>query len=1223
MKKRLLSFLLAAALLVSLAACGGGKSPDQPSEEAPSELIPGDTTPRTDGNWELTGEWSILREKNGDEILSVSAAGASTARNTFFRLLDQWSVWVDLQVTQPCGESDKMGLIFTDEAGEILLSLTAELAGGKVWLSGWVQTRYGQKEILSDEAPTEYDPSLPLNLKVERRVDIKRLTVTLSQNGQELHSLQSRSIENATFSAMTRPGLQVDHTQGSFSDFSVQAEKKTVDTDRPIDGIFEAEENVPTEEWILGEGAVHNLLDGKSALVIEGEKQHYAWNAVNTLGDEWTLSFSAEYGRSSREVGCARFIFGPEAGIDAPIYGLVTINYTNKSVNLTVQDLDGGSWVTTATSMGWIEVSSRTVRVEIAKYAGINRLAVFLYDGVDLIYSTFSDEMRPEQMANYRHYGCAVYASQLRFGGFGMTESANEDIMPSMAEKVYPHVSVLEVPEGQRTSDWELSRNAVYFREEGKDALIINSKGEEYCYYVKNTISGAWSCSTQLNFGTYYAESAGLRISFSTTDKRYAALLSLSYNPAGGAYDIQLQSYIPQTDGWEDLIRSGWTPGAPGSELFLSGDGQGSFTLSLRESGSGKLIYENTVTLEDSTLKNMKLIGFAAMNSQTKFSAITMDLTGPRAQLPKNPSQKTMYGLYVGTPATTDRWSMGEGITYNTEGALILSSREGVFSHELKTEILDGFEITTDILFGNLDAAGCSTPRVALTDSAGNLLVLISVKFAQNFYVMTVGQYNHAGQWHSPLNDGQWREVTDNRVHLRLSRAPESNRLELRITDFAGRSVYSAYMDLPQALSAQIAGYSLGVDNSGAKFSNMSCTLSGRTTKPENPEDFGLVPLPETQAAQTDRWVLDTGASYRSDGSLLIEGDAAFARDQSLAISNGFHITADIHYGSIDGNGVSTSRLALLDRGSSQLVLFSLKYSVSGHLMVVGQYWDGGWKECITDTAWRSVKDNRIHLDLQRLDNSGDLYLTLSDYSGREIFSAKCDIPYALAQQLTGYALGVDQSTVRFSEIYSYASDSVLPEQPPEGEEENPDQGNDYGETVEPVGWTSADGICHLADGSIVAHGQGDVFTYCTGQPLGENYDISARILFGAKGSDGTATARVVLTASDLSPVGLISMKLDGQNNLMLMAQLYHEGSWSTILNVDWMNIGTDEILLNLRHVAGENLWQLQITDAVGTVLWTGSTAEILPEATAAVQYFGLGSYSSEVKYRDISIETY
>ena len=120
--------------------------------------------------WELTGEWSILREENGDEILSVSAAGASAARNTFFRLLDQWSVWVDLQVTQPHGQSDKMGLIFTDEAGEILLSLTAELAGGKVWLSGWVQTRYGQKEILSDEAPTEYDPSLPLNLKVERRL---------------------------------------------------------------------------------------------------------------------------------------------------------------------------------------------------------------------------------------------------------------------------------------------------------------------------------------------------------------------------------------------------------------------------------------------------------------------------------------------------------------------------------------------------------------------------------------------------------------------------------------------------------------------------------------------------------------------------------------------------------------------------------------------------------------------------------------------------------------------------------------------------------------------------------------------------------------------------------------------------------------------------------------------------------------------------------------------
>lgn len=1222
MRKRLLSFLLAAALLLSAAACG---QPQEETQQPQAELTAGDTSACTDGNWELTKEWSILREENGDETLSVRTAGVSNARNTFFRLLDEWTVWTDLQVDQVYDAEDSMGLIFTDEAGQILLSVSAHLAEGQARLSGWVLTAYGQKEILSAEESVPYDPALPLNLKAERTVDSKRLTVTLSQQGQELYSTQTRSIADATFAALLHPGLTAEHTEGSFSDFSVQAVKKTVDTTQPIDGVFEAEENVPSEEWLLGEGAVHNLLNGSSALVIEGEQQHFAWNTVNTLGQEWTLSFQVEYGRSAREVGCARFMFGPDADLNGDILGLVTLNYTNSAVNLTVQDKDGGSWVTTATSMSWLNVSSRTVRVEISKYAEHDRLAIFIYDGMELIYSTFTDPMRPEQMEKYRYYGCMVYASQVRFSGFGMTESANTGIMPSLAEKVYPHVSVLEVPQGQSTSDWELSRSAVYFREEGKDALIIDSKGEEYCYYLKNTISGAWACSAQLNFGTYYAESAGLRVSFTTQDKRYAALLSVSYNPAGGAYDVLLQSYIPETDGWEELISSGWQPGAPGSELFLSGDGSGSFTLCLKESGSGKVIYENTVTLAESTLENMRVIGLAAMNAQTKFSNITMELTGSRAQVSVDPAQKTMYALTTGTPADTDEWTLGEDITYNTEGALVISSREGLFSHNQKTQLYDGFHITTDILFGHLDAAGCSTPRIALTDGAGNLLVLISVKFAQNFFVMTVGQYNHGGQWHTPLNDGQWREVTDNRVHLSLSREPGSDRLRLQITDFAGRSVYAATMELPAALSAQIAGYSLGVDNSGAKFSNMSCTLSGKTTAPEDPEDFGLVPLPETEPAQSDRWVTDAGASARSDGSLLIEGEATFARDQTLTLSNGFRITTDIHYGSIDGNGVSTARLALIDADSGQLVLFSFKYSISGHLMVVGQYQDGAWKECVQDTAWRSLKDNRIHVDLERREDEGDLYLTIRDYTGTEIFAEKCDIPYSLSQKLTGYALGVDRSTVRFSEIYSFASDTQLPEQPPEGEEEPvPDDGGDIdiGEVVEPVGWTSGDGIYHLADGSIVASGQGDVFSYCTAQPLKESYTVTAAVHFEKLGGDGTATARVMLTGADFGPVGLFSLKLDGQNNLMLMGQLYYEGAWSTVLNVDWMNIGTDQLLLRLSRGAGETVWQLQLLSTDGTVLWSGSTAQILPEAMASVTNLGLGAYGSQIKFSAIGIET-
>ena len=1217
MKRRYLSFLLILALFLSAVACGG--EPVQEQDEPPvGTLTAGDTTPLTDGNWELTGEWSILREEDGDEILSVRTAGTTRARNTFFRLLDEWTVWTDVQVSQFYDEEDELGLIFTDSEGETLISVSVHLSGGKAYLTGETLTQYGTKEILSS-GTVDYDPTLPLNLKAVHLAGTKRITASLSQQGQELLSAETRSIASATFTALLHPGLTATHTESSFADFSVQAEKKTVDTNQPISGIFEAEENVPTEDWILGEGAVHNLINDKSALIIEGTGQSYAWNCAETLGDEWTLSFLTEYGRSSREVGCARYIFGAEAQMPGDILGIVTVNYTNNAVNLTVQDKDGGSWITTATSMGWVNVKSRIIRVEISKYAGINRLAIFLYDGADLVYSTFTDEMRPEQMAQYRRFGCMVYASQVRFSGFGKTDTANYDLMPSMEEKVYPHVNVLEVPAGERTNDWELSRSAVFFREEGKDALSINAKGEEYCYYLKNTISGAWACSTRLNFGTYYGESAGLRISFTTTDKRYAALLSVSYNPAGGAYDIQLQSYIPETDGWTDLLRSGWQPGPAGTELFLSGDGEGGVTVCLKEAGSGKVVYENTVTLDEASVKNMKVIGFAAMNAQTKFSAITMELTGGRVQMAADPSQKTMYALTTGTPATTDEWVLGEGITYNTEGALILRSKEGLYSANQKTVIYDGFDITTDLLFGDLDAQGCSTPRIALTDEGGNLLVLISVKFAQNFFVMVTGQYND-GQWHSPLNDGQWREVTDNRVHLRLSRQPDSRVLSLQITDFAGRSVYSATMELPASLSARISRYSLGIDNSGVKFSNINCTLSGRDSASEDPEDFGLIPIPEGETVASDRWTAAEGVSTRSDGSVLLEGDSVFTTDRNLVITNDFRLSADIQYGSIDGNGVSTARLALTDSQGGQAVLFSFKYSVNGFLEVTGQYQKGAWVSCVKNTAWTALQDNRIHVDLERTKDETALKLTVWDYSGREIFSELCPIPRSVAQSVSGYALGVDHSTVLFSEIYGYAGDTLLPDGP--DEEEEPPVEDIPDNVIEPVGWTGGDGVYHLSDGSIQTFGQGDVFTYCTGTPLGESYALQTDLRFAGMGGDGTATSRIVLAGADYTPIGLLSLKLDGQNSLLITLQLYYNGNWSTVLSADWMNVGTDQLRVRLSRGTGETVWKLQISATDGAVLYTGTSASILPEALAQIRYLGLGTYSSRIEYRNISLET-
>ena len=83
MKKKWIWILVAAALVVAggitaiVLLSGGGSGGSIPQ---------GDTTPVTDGNWELTGEWAVERAESGEETLTVAAAEDSTACNTFFKL---------------------------------------------------------------------------------------------------------------------------------------------------------------------------------------------------------------------------------------------------------------------------------------------------------------------------------------------------------------------------------------------------------------------------------------------------------------------------------------------------------------------------------------------------------------------------------------------------------------------------------------------------------------------------------------------------------------------------------------------------------------------------------------------------------------------------------------------------------------------------------------------------------------------------------------------------------------------------------------------------------------------------------------------------------------------------------------------------------------------------------------------------------------------------------
>lgn len=385
--------------------------------------------------------------------------------------------------------------------------------------------------------------------------------------------------------------------------------------------------------------------------------------------------------------------------------------------------------------------------------------------------------------------------------------------------------------------------------------------------------------------------------------------------------------------------------------------------------------------------------------------------------------------------------------------------------------------------------------------------------------------------------------MQDNRVHVVLSRAPDSNTLSLTISDFSGAEIFRQSVDMPAAVARQIAGFGLGADNSDARFSNISCSLSGRDSASDDVEDYGLIGIIPGNETATNDWALEDGASYLDNDTLLIEGSSVFAKDLNTTITNGFRISGNILFASLDDCNCSTARIALLNEKGDKVGIFTFKFSLNMDMMVTGEYDAGsGWVNCISDTSWRLIQDNRLHFVLTREDNDTRIRVQIMDFSGNTIFDETCSMPYNVASQIRSYAVGVDNSKIQFSEVYATASDSVMDEQ----------QMIPIVETGVPVGgsvWTSATGVSIYSDGSVILEATaGETYTYRTDINITDALSFRGKLQFGTLADDGTSTARVVFTDSSNSTIALFTVSFDKTMKVMAQGQYLSDGNWVTCI---------------------------------------------------------------------------
>ena len=236
MRKKLIWVLVAVAVLIA-----GGVTAAllmRGGETESGDVFKTDTTPVTDGNWELTNEWTIERADSGEETLKVAAREDSTAWNTFFKLYEEWTVSVDLNLTQPHGETDCLRLAFGDLFNNVCAVVSAEYHNGKVLLKADILNYIVWKNVYTADDWAEYDPQQPITLSVKRVDGARKLTLSLAQGDNILAEGTTRTVPDEVMGMIGRAAVSAYGTVGEFTNFSVQATRPKLDPSKNTDGII-------------------------------------------------------------------------------------------------------------------------------------------------------------------------------------------------------------------------------------------------------------------------------------------------------------------------------------------------------------------------------------------------------------------------------------------------------------------------------------------------------------------------------------------------------------------------------------------------------------------------------------------------------------------------------------------------------------------------------------------------------------------------------------------------------------------------------------------------------------------------------------------------------------------------------------------------------------------------------------------------------------------------
>lgn len=1010
-------------------------------ERTEPELTDTDRTEAVDGNWLLTREWTVERAENGAETLTVAAAMDSTAWNQFFSLYDDWAVAIDITLVQPRGDVDCLRMLFGDIWQNVCLAVSLEYSGAnRAALRVDQLTEGGWRSLLEAEEPVAVGEG-PMRLAVERKNGADTLAVSLAQGDTTLFEGKTGALTQRTLSMIRRVGLGVYGSEAVFSDLTVRAApNRRVDVSQAV--TIETGEHVETDEWLMGPGAVHNLVNDGSAIVVDGEGETYAWNIVNTLEGEWTLTFKVEYGKSYRDSCCARIMFGPEIGENYT--GLVTLNYANGGVLLETQNKVDGIWENTGTSMQWRNVPSKEAVLQISKYPGMNRLEVKVLAQGNEVVSLLSDEIEQEQMADYRSYGVMAYSSQVRFSEMTFAAKAASEELPEVIEVVAPVVNELTIGTPISTGDWTLPRGAAYFRENGAPAMVLDSKGEQFAYYKKNTLGDNWSVSTQIEFGKYYASTATARLALADVSGKLGALVTVKYSPADNT--IMLEAQYISNDKWTSLTGGKWSPGSSTVRLEVSGSKNG-MEIAVKGPDGSVITSASVKELPGEVAGRLQTAGLAVYATQVKYSDIQMKCSGPAPSAVEAPggdetgSGETAYAsISPGTAQSTQDWKLDSGAVYSLENgkpAVFLDGRKDQNAYYTAKTLGNSWSVSAKVAYGACYSESANA-RVAFTDRDGSMAALVTLKYAKNDGKLRLEvQSNDGSSWHNVVSPADWKSG-GHTVLLTVS-GTAAGKLSVTVNTLEGSVIHQVNGTVPTKAAERMEYAALAVNTGKVKFTDIRMDLAGGAgsfnggvssggsgESSESNESGGsneakaMIPLEIGPAAETARWSKTRGITYTQDGSLVIKwlGDV-YSYDQQTTLEGGFSISTDVHFGEMDDKGTCTARIALTDGERNLAVLFTIKFSENFEVMVEGQYTkDGSWSSILSDNKWRSVSDNRIKATVSRREGAGSYTLTLTDSTGKRIYSAEtAAVADEVNSAVAAFGLGSNNSQVKFSNI--------------------------------------------------------------------------------------------------------------------------------------------------------------------------------------------------------------